>query len=124
MMPEREIFVRAGGTVPFLLLTTRVQLVAAGLVVALFAALGIGTAVMLWRQSSVVSAQAMLDVKKSAISSEAARASADRRSVDAVARDLEQRQDALDALMGSHFGGAVDKSRLGGKEEPQTPTRQ
>lgn len=120
MMPEREIFVRAGGTVRFLVLTTRMQLVAAGVIAAIFAAWGVGTGVMLWRQSSVVSAQAMLDVEKSAINSEAARASADRRSVDAVARDLEQRQDALDALMGSHFGATVDQSRLVGKDVPQT----
>jgi len=121
MMPEREIFIRAGGTVRFLLLTTRMQLMAASVIAALLGAWGIGTGVMLWRQSSIVSAQAVLDVQRSAISSEAARASADRRSVDAVARDLEQRQDALDALMGSHFGAAVDQSRLVGKDAPQPP---
>jgi murein DD-endopeptidase MepM/ murein hydrolase activator NlpD len=121
MIPEREIFVRAGGTVRFVLITTRMQLVAAGLLLALLSAWGLGTGVMLWRQSSISAAQATLAAQRSAVSTEAARASADRRSVDSFARDLEQRQDALDALMGSHFGGGdVDQSRVVGKEAPET----
>jgi murein DD-endopeptidase MepM/ murein hydrolase activator NlpD len=120
MIPEREIFVRAGGTVRFVLITTRMQLVAAGLLLALLSAWGLGTGVMLWRQSSIAAAQAALAAQRSAVSTEAARASADRRSVDSFARDLEQRQDALDALMGSHFGGGVDQSRVVGKEAPET----
>jgi murein DD-endopeptidase MepM/ murein hydrolase activator NlpD len=120
MIPEREIFVRAGGTVRFVLITTRMQLVAAGLLLALLSAWGLGTGVMLWRQSSISAAQATLAAQRSAVTTEAARASADRRSVDSFARDLEQRQDALDALMGSHFGGGVDQSRVVGKEAPET----
>jgi murein DD-endopeptidase MepM/ murein hydrolase activator NlpD len=120
MIPEREIFVRAGGTVRFVLITTRMQLVAAGLLLALLSAWGLGTGVMLWRQSSIAAAQAALAAQRSAVSTEAARASADRRSVDSFARELEQRQDALDALMGSHFGGGVDQSRVVGKEAPET----
>lgn len=114
MIPEREIFVRAGGTVRFVLITTRMQLIAVGVLAALLAAWAVGTGVMLSRQVAVASAQSALAAQRSAVSSEAARASADRRSVDAVARDLEQRQDALDALIGSHFGGDIDQSRVVG----------
>lgn len=118
MIPEREIFVRAGGTVRFILITRRMQLIAAAMVAALALAWVGGTGFMLWRQASVAAAQAKLAEQRSVVSSEAARASAERQSVDAVAHDLEQRQDALDAMMDSHFGGDVDQTRVLGQVPP------
>ncbi|HTH27032.1 MAG TPA: M23 family metallopeptidase [Sphingobium sp.] len=115
MMPEREIFVRAGGTVRFILITRRMQLGALALLAALVLVWAMGIGVTLWRQASVVAAQASLAEQRSNVSSEAARASAERQSVDAVARELEQRQDALDALMDSHFGKDVDQTRVVGQ---------
>lgn len=118
--PEREIFMRAGGSVRFVRVTTHMQLMALSLVaVAVGAWLAI-TGAMLLRQQAITAQQAAITAQKSAVSSEAARASADRRSVDMVARDLEKRQDALDALMKTHFGAdaTVDGSPVVGRDTP------
>ncbi|MET0240173.1 MAG: M23 family metallopeptidase [Sphingobium sp.] len=99
---------RAGGTVRFVRLTTRAQLlVAAILAASLLLWLAI-TGLMLWRQSAVDAQQAAVAVQRSAVSSAAAKVKAERRSVDAVADDLEDRQDRLDALMERHFGEDAD----------------
>jgi murein DD-endopeptidase MepM/ murein hydrolase activator NlpD len=102
--PEREIFVRAGGSVRFLRVTTRMQVMAASLVAMAMGASLLGMGTMLWRQQAVAVAQAAIDAQQSAVSSVAARASADKRSVDAVADDLEQRQHAMESMMKAHFG--------------------
>ncbi|MCE7795589.1 M23 family metallopeptidase [Sphingobium sufflavum] len=115
LVPEREIFVRAGGTVRFVRITTRMQVMAAGIVAMLLGVWLVLMGLMLWRQASVEAQQAAILATRTAVSSEAARASADRRSVDSVARDLEKRQDALDALMQTHFGEDVDQSRVVGE---------
>ncbi|HEX7822920.1 MAG TPA: peptidoglycan DD-metalloendopeptidase family protein [Sphingobium sp.] len=119
LVPEREIFVRAGGTVRFVRITTRVQVMMAGIVAMVLGVWLVMMGLMLWHQTSVSAQQAAIIAARSAVSTEAARASADRRSVDTVARDLEQRQDALDALMKSHFGTDVDPSGVVGGAEKQ-----
>lgn len=103
-LPEREIFVRAGGAVRFVRITTRMQVMAASLVAMLVGAWMLATGAMLWRQQSVSAAAAVVDAQRSVVSSEAARASADRRSVNAIAHDLEKGQDAIDAIVEDHFG--------------------
>jgi murein DD-endopeptidase MepM/ murein hydrolase activator NlpD len=124
IMPEREIFVRAGGSVRFVRISTRIQFIVASAVIAVMALWLFGMGALIWRQSSVGQAEAKLAAQRSAVNSAAARASADRRSVDAIARELEERQNSLDALMQSHFGKAVDQSRVVGQQpkagEPRT----
>lgn len=115
MVPEREIFVRAGGAVRFVRISTRMQVVAAAILAMLLGGWLVMTAVMLWRQASVNAQQAAVTAARTVVSTEAARASADRRSVDMVARDLEKRQDALDALMKTHFGEEPDQSPVVGE---------
>ncbi|MET0363704.1 MAG: M23 family metallopeptidase [Sphingobium sp.] len=116
-MPEREIFVRAGGTVRFVHITTRMQIMALSVIAMLLGAWMVAMGAMLMRQMSVDADAAVLAVQRAAVTSAAAHARADRHSVDAVASDLEQRQDALDALMKSHFGADVDPSRVIGKDD-------
>ncbi len=123
LVPEREIFVRAGGTVRFLRITTRAQVTAAALLVlALFAWLTIvGTT--LWQRASVEAAERRLRAERSAVNSAEARVKADMRSVDSVADELEARQDALDAMMRAHFGGAIDQQRLLGDDSAAQPDK-
>ncbi|HEX7872061.1 MAG TPA: M23 family metallopeptidase [Sphingobium sp.] len=78
---------------------------------------------MLMRQMSLSAQQSAVAAQQSAVASAAAHARADRRSVDTVASDLEQRQDALDALMKSHFGSDVDPSSVIGKGDATPPSR-
>jgi len=109
-VPEREIFVRAGGgAIRFVRVTTRMQVMVASLLAMTAGAGMLATGGMLWRQQSVSAAQIRIDAQRAAVSREAARASADRRSVDGMARELERRQDALDRMMQTHFGGDADK---------------
>ncbi len=104
MAPEREIFVRAGGAVRYLRVTTRAQLVGAGLA-CLFVLLCLAVSgSALWRAWALDDAAAAMSAQKAAVRSEAARLDADKRSVESVAKGLEARQDALDALMRAHFG--------------------
>lgn len=112
LVPEREIFMRAGGSVRFVRVTTQMQLMAASVVAMAAGVLMLAMGTMLWRQQSVNAAQAALDAQRAAISSKAAQVSADKRSVDAVAHDLEKRQDALDQLMETHFGADADKPEV------------
>jgi murein DD-endopeptidase MepM/ murein hydrolase activator NlpD len=90
------------------------QVMAAGVVAMVLGVWLVMMGLMLWRQTSVSVERAAVVAAQSAVNTEAARASADRRSVDSVAHDLEQRQDALDTLMKSHFGPVPDESRVVG----------
>lgn len=130
LVPEREIFVRAGGSLRFVRITTRMQVMAAAIFAMLLGLALVTMGAMLWRQAAVSAQQASILAARSAVSAEAARASADRRSAERIARDLEQRQDALDALVQDHFGsetnapglaeGADAKSGISGKVAPKT----
>ncbi|MET0138206.1 MAG: M23 family metallopeptidase [Sphingobium sp.] len=123
-MPDREIFMRGGGDIRYLRITTRMQLMGAGVVAMLLGAWLVMTGLMLWRDAALSARQAEIAAARSRISVQAARAQADRRSVDQIAHDLQKRQDALDAMMQSHFGEDMDVSRvLGGKEEKSAKLR-
>lgn len=123
LAPEREIFVRAGGTVRFIRISTRAQLTAlAAIVLAVMAWLGVLGAT-LWQRGAVELAEQRLRAERSAVNSAEARVKADMRSVDSVADDLESRQDALDAMMRAHFGGKVDGQQLLGEEKPAAPDK-
>lgn len=121
LAPEREIFVRAGGTVRFIRISTRAQVMAAGLLLLALAAWLSVLGTTLWHRSSVEAAERRLRAEQSAVDSAQARVKADMRSVDSVADDLEARQDALDAMMRAHFGGAIDQKRLLG-DDPRPAT--
>ena len=117
--PEREIFLRAGGNVRFLRISTRMQLsallVAAGVLV-----LWLGmTLALVWNQVDVAVERSDIAHSRQLIAQKAAQAKADRRSVNDAASDLEARQDALDAIVRSHFGIAVDAKTSGENAPPR-----
>lgn len=104
--PEREVFLRTGGKVRFLRITTRIQLVAmsiAALVLLLWAA---GTLAMLWNQAGLVVERAMLARERAAVSSREADVQAYERSVDTIAADIEARQRAITDMMNASLGPA------------------
>lgn len=124
LVPEREIFMRAGGTVRFVRVTTRIQLLAIGALALILAVWALATAAMIGRQAYLGVAQARVEAQRAVVDNAAAKARADRRSVDAIASDLEERQDALDALMRSHFGVSIDHSRVVGPESDAAPAQE
>lgn len=101
----------------FVRITTRMQVMVLTIIAMVLGAMMIMMGTTLLRQAKLDAQQAAITARQSAISRQAAHASADRRSVDAVASDLEERQDALDALIKTHFGPDVDQSDLIGKED-------
>ena len=106
LAPEREIFLRTGGKVRFLRITTRFQLVAmscAALVALLWA---IGTLAMMWTQAGLVIERAMLARERAAVSSREANVHAYERSVDSIAEDIEARQRAIQDMMRANLGPA------------------
>jgi murein DD-endopeptidase MepM/ murein hydrolase activator NlpD len=102
--PEREIFLRTGGQVRFLRISTRFQLMlaAAAFTVALLWA--VGTLAMLWSQTSVMMERSDVAQDRAEIRSREAKVKAYRASVDEVARDIEQRQSALEQILRVNLG--------------------
>jgi murein DD-endopeptidase MepM/ murein hydrolase activator NlpD len=115
--PEREIFLRTGGNVRFLRITTRAQLIAAGIVAAAALVWLAITLFMLVNQASVVVERAELARDRSSVTSKAAQVNAYKRSVDEIARDIEDRQEALDNMVRSHLGPIPGNSAVVGKAD-------
>lgn len=106
LAPEREIFLRTGGKVRFLRITTRFQLVAIGcaaLAVLLWTG---GTLAMIWNQAGVVFERTLLARERAAVSSREANVHAYERSVDAIADDIEARQRVIQQMMQANIGPA------------------
>ena len=103
LAPEREIFLRTGGQVRFLRISTRFQLTVAGVVAAVVLLWAAGTFAMLWSQASVLLERSHIAKDRAAVSSREAQVNAYKRSVDDIAEDIEQRQKALEGIL-SGFG--------------------
>lgn len=97
--PDREFFMRSDGQVRFIKISSRVQMSAAGAVLAL--ALGwIGSmGVMAWSQYQSSSELASFEREKAEIATAQERLDAYGEDIDAVADDLRKRQDFLDAML-------------------------
>lgn len=97
--PDREFFMRADGQVRFIKISSRVQIAAAGAVLAL--ALGwIGSmGVMAWSQYAASSELASFEREKAKVATAQERLDAYGDDLDAVADDLKKRQDFLDAML-------------------------
>lgn len=109
LAPEREIFLRTGGKVRFLRVTTRAQLAVAGASVALLGGWALATGAMLWSQAHIDGERALLAQQRAVVTSREANVNAYRRSVDDIAGDIEARQDALEQIMRTGLGtGTAD----------------
>ncbi|WP_409050392.1 M23 family metallopeptidase [Sphingobium xenophagum] len=104
------MFLRSGGQVRFLRISRRLQLTAlSGLTAALVGWGGV-TLAMIANSASVTQERAALAAKGQSIATAASKVEGYRQSVDDLAQDLEARQDFMDTLYKTHFGGDDDKS--------------
>lgn len=125
LAPEREIFLRTGGQVRFLRISTRFQLTA--LAVATLAALLllVGTAMMLWSQARMAWERGDIAKDRAAVSSREAQVNAYRRSVDDIARDIAQRQEAFEQILDASLGIKLDAlAATGAKTGGDAPDRE
>lgn len=116
LAPEREIFLRTGGQVRFLKISTRFQWIAALSAVAVALLWALGTATMLWNQASVALERSSLASDRAAVATREAKVSAYRRSVDDIAGDIEARQDALEEIMRANLGTVPASTAVVGPE--------
>ena len=104
LCPEREIFLRSGGQLRSISLSTRVQLLAAAVISSLLLG-GIALALsMALGRYAVDRDRAALDAQGRAVAKAAGKVEGYRKSVETLARDLQARQDFMDDLYRTHFG--------------------
>jgi len=97
--PEREFFMRSQGQVRFITITSRMQMTAAGLVVAVIGVWGISMGVLAVGQFQARSERASLLHREAQVAQSESRVAAYRNDLDQVADDLRRRQDFIeDAL--------------------------
>jgi len=106
LTPEREVFLRSGGQVRFLKISTRFQWLAALCTLTVLLLWAVGSLAMLWNQTSLAVERSALASDRAAIASREARVSAYKRSVDDIASDIEARQEALEDMMRATLGVA------------------
>ena len=108
LAPEREVFLRSGGQVRFLRITTRFQLIGAAIVAVIALLWAVGTGAMLWNQASILMERGAVAQDRAAIDSREAKVDAYRNSVDDIARDIEQRQKALEDILRANLGAGLE----------------
>lgn len=126
LFAEREIFLRSGGQVRFVRISSRVQKMCAATVIGGLLGWGGITAQMLYNQASVLSDRAALESQARTVAAQTSKVNAYKRSVGDIAADLDRRQDMLDEMVRSQFGGeSLSKSVVGpqpdtSKAKPRT----
>ncbi|MBU0555115.1 MAG: M23 family metallopeptidase [Alphaproteobacteria bacterium] len=108
LAPEREIFLRTGGRVRFIRISTRFQLITATVMAVLALLWAIGTLAILWNQANLLLERGHVARDRAEVTSQQAKVAAYRDSVDDIARDIEQRQKALDELLRSSLGSGLE----------------
>jgi murein DD-endopeptidase MepM/ murein hydrolase activator NlpD len=97
--PEREFFMRSQGQVRFITITSRMQMAAAGLAVAVIAGWGLSMGVMAFSQYQARADRASLLTREAKVAKSESRVAAYRGDIAQVAADLRRRQDFIeDAL--------------------------
>lgn len=117
LAPEREIFLRTGGQVRFLKITTRFQWMAALSVLAVLLLWAFGTVSLLWSQANIALERSSLASDRAAVATREAKVSAYQRSVDDIASDIEARQDAIEEIMRANLGTAPAGAAVVGPDE-------
>lgn len=99
--PDREFFMRSDGQVRFIKLSSRVQLAAAGAVVAALLAVGASMGAMAWVRYSEAASRASLLDREARVAQSAGRLNAFRSDIREVRDDLQRRQDFLEDMVAS-----------------------
>lgn len=110
---EKEVFFRSHGKVRFVRIGSRVQIIAATAVIAIAAGWLAGAAIMLYNQFSVAHDRAAIDARAATVSAQARKVDAFKRSVHDITEDIDRRQDLLDDMVRSQFGGGDDPAVVG-----------
>jgi len=108
LAPEREIFLRTGGRVRFIHISTRFQLIAAAVAAVLALLLAAGTLAIVWNQANLLLERGHVAKDRAEIISREAEVDAYRNSVDDIARDIEQRQKALEEILRANLGAGLE----------------
>lgn len=119
-LPDREIFLNSGDRMHFVRISRRAQVLALCMAVLLLAGASALAVAMLVRNDGLERERTALARQGEAVAAEARRVKGYKRSVDALARDLEERQDVMDSLYRAHFGdeeGGNAAAMLTGDEE-------
>jgi murein DD-endopeptidase MepM/ murein hydrolase activator NlpD len=99
--PDREFFMRSQGQVRFIKITSRMQMIAAGVVLSALVAWGLSMAVMGWLQYRAAADRMSLLEREAKVSSAEERVGAYRDDIDAVADDLKRRQTFIEEMVDS-----------------------
>jgi murein DD-endopeptidase MepM/ murein hydrolase activator NlpD len=99
--PDREFFMRSQGQVRFIKITGRVQMIAAGAVLAALLAWGISMAVMGWLQYRAAADRLSLLEREATVAKSEERVGAYRANIQEVADDLSARQQFLEEMTDS-----------------------
>jgi len=111
--PDREFFMRSQGQVRFIKLSSRVQMIAAGLVAALALVwLASLAAMAISGYLSTRDRLSLLD-REARVTSAESRVSAYRGNLGKVTDDLQKRQDFIEKMVESHLGELPDKAAAG-----------
>ncbi len=96
--PDREFFMRSQGQVRFIRITGRVQMIAAGAVLAALVAWGLSMAIMGWLQYQAAADRLSLLEREATVAKAESRVDAYRGNIGAVADDLKRRQDFIEEM--------------------------
>lgn len=96
--PDREFFMRSQGQVRFIKVTGRLQMIAAGVVLAALLAWGLSMAVMGWLQYRAAADRLSLLEREATVAKSEERVGAYRANIQEVADDLKARQDFLEEM--------------------------
>jgi len=118
---EKEVFFRSHGKVRFVRIGSRVQIIAATVAVAIAAGWLIGAAVVLYNQFSVAHDRAAIDARAATVAAQARKVDAFKRSVRDITTDIDRRQDLLDDMVRSQFGGGDDPEVVGKPDAGTAP---
>jgi murein DD-endopeptidase MepM/ murein hydrolase activator NlpD len=102
--PERELFLRSNGAVRFVRLSTALQLRIVAIVLLVAIVWGGATLFLLAHRAQVAVAGARVAREQASVDRRASKVEAYRRSAAGIARDLEQRQHAIENLVRSRVG--------------------
>jgi len=117
LAPEREIYLRSGGKVRFVRISTRIQLAMAALLLLLLGGWALGTGAMLWSQAHLTAERATLDRQRAAVIDRQAAVDAYKGSVNDMARDIQARQQAIQEMMRVSLGADLPDEAADGKAD-------
>lgn len=122
MFAEREIFLRSGGHVRFVRISSRFQITAATLLLAGLLTWGGVTAAMLYTRAEVQIERAIVNARAQSVAAQSSKVNAYKRSVGDIASDLDRRQDMLDDMVRSQFGTAAIDTPVDSKADTAKAT--